>query len=72
MAACIVSLAGGDANGGGAANTNGGGRKRNIGILSDRVWDCPCNTSYVSQSCCEVSDGLVWEGQEFKLGELVR
>ena len=32
---------------------------------------CPCNATYVSHACCGVADGLVWEGEEFKLGELL-
>lgn len=32
---------------------------------------CPCNATYVSHSCCGVSNGLVWEEERFKLGELV-
>ena len=32
---------------------------------------CPCNGTYVSYSCCGVEDGLVWEADEFKLGELL-
>ena len=32
---------------------------------------CPCNGTYVSHACCGARDGLVWEGEEFKLGELV-
>ncbi|KAI9673458.1 MAG: hypothetical protein M1817_002920 [Caeruleum heppii] len=33
---------------------------------------CACNTTYVSQRCCDddVSNGLVWEAPELKLGEL--
>ena len=31
---------------------------------------CPCNTSYVSQSCCHSREGMVWEDESFKMGEL--
>ena len=32
---------------------------------------CPCNSTYVSHTCCRSEDGLVWEPEEFKLGELL-
>ena len=32
---------------------------------------CPCNTTYVSQACCGAENGLVWEDETFKLGELL-
>lgn len=32
---------------------------------------CPCNGSYVSHGCCGSEDGVVWEAEEFKLGELL-
>ena len=32
---------------------------------------CPCNATYVSFACCGVPDGLVWEKETFKLGELL-
>ena len=32
---------------------------------------CPCNATYVSHTCCDVEDGLVWEAGKFKLGELL-
>ena len=31
---------------------------------------CPCNATYVSYACCGVVDGLVWEEEHFKLGQL--
>ena len=31
---------------------------------------CPCNASYVSQACCQTTDGLVWESPEMYLGQL--
>jgi hypothetical protein len=31
---------------------------------------CPCNTTYVSQACCDGHDGMIWEAPELKLGEL--
>ncbi|KAI9893360.1 MAG: hypothetical protein M1814_006656 [Vezdaea aestivalis] len=31
---------------------------------------CACNGSYVSQDCCGVENGLVWEGGHLNLGEL--
>ena len=31
---------------------------------------CPCNSSYVSATCCEATEGLVWEDSHLKLGEL--
>ena len=44
------------------------------GQLSTRNEDvpCPCNASYVAHSCCSSPSGLVWEGLEMKLGELVK
>ncbi|KAI9721660.1 MAG: hypothetical protein M1828_005028 [Chrysothrix sp. TS-e1954] len=34
---------------------------------------CPCNTTYVSQACCDKeTDGWVWEPPELKMGELVK
>lgn len=67
VAACIVSLA---ASGAGSANGVGG--KRSLEEDGVAGLACPCNATYVSQRCCEVRDGLVWEGEEFKLGELVK
>ncbi|KAI9676055.1 MAG: hypothetical protein M1817_000798 [Caeruleum heppii] len=32
---------------------------------------CPCNGTYVSEACCEAPDGMVFEGPEKKLGELL-
>lgn len=32
---------------------------------------CPCNSTYVSHACCDARDGMVWEDQRLKLGELV-
>ncbi|KAI9677424.1 MAG: hypothetical protein M1817_006378 [Caeruleum heppii] len=32
---------------------------------------CPCNGTYVSEACCEAEDGIVHEGPEKKLGELL-
>ena len=70
VAACIVSMAG--SKGGGV----GGGGKRSLtgeGMgEGEGGWACPCNATYVSRGCCGVGDGLVWEAEEFKLGELVR
>ena len=76
MAACIVSLAasgngvGGQvgAIAGGGAGGGGGGKRSVDGYATA----CPCNTTYVSTGCCDVDDGLVWEGREAKLGELAR
>jgi hypothetical protein len=31
---------------------------------------CPCNTTYVSQACCDTTDGLVWESPDKYLGQL--
>ena len=31
---------------------------------------CACNQTYVSEACCRVRDGLVWEGKEMWLGVL--
>ena len=38
----------------------------------DESMPCPCNASYVSHSCCGSESGLVWEAENFKLGELLR
>ena len=32
---------------------------------------CPCNSTYVSHGCCDVSDGLVWEPPDSSLGMLL-
>ena len=50
----------------------GGGSSRRLMSRDkhDAVY-CPCNTTYISQKCCDAKDGLVWESSEFKLGELV-
>lgn len=57
IAACIVSLS--------AEQQSSRGEKR------AEAWSCPCNRSYVSHECCRAVDGLVWEAEEFKLGELI-
>jgi hypothetical protein len=31
---------------------------------------CPCNTTYVSQSCCHESSGIVWEPGALTMGSL--
>ncbi|KAI9891660.1 MAG: hypothetical protein M1814_002595 [Vezdaea aestivalis] len=31
---------------------------------------CPCNSTYVSAGCCEARNGLVWEHEGLKMGEL--
>ena len=33
-------------------------------------WACPCNSSYVSEECCESESGFVWEDPALKLGVL--
>ena len=43
---------------------SGGGGKRHD------TRPCPCNATYVSYGCCGAVDGLVWEEEHFKLGEL--
>ena len=43
----------------------GSGPKREEGL------PCPCNSTYVSESCCDAPEGLVWEPSELKLGKLV-
>ena len=69
VAACIVSIA----KSGGVSGGSGGGGKRDIeGTVDNEMWGCPCNSSYVSRSCCRVGDGLVWEAPDLKLGQLVR
>ncbi|KAI9679373.1 MAG: hypothetical protein M1817_005395 [Caeruleum heppii] len=42
--------------------------KRDVGAVPDA---CPCNGTYVSEACCGAPDGVVYEGPEKKLGELV-
>lgn len=66
VATCIISMA---SSGNGVVGGAGGGGKRSI---DGSPAACPCNSTYVSEKCCEVNDGMVWEGREFKLGELVR
>lgn len=34
----------------------------------EAVMACPCNATYVSESCCGSVDGMVWEGREKFLG----
>ena len=46
------------------------GRGLEPNLLQDLV--CPCNTTYISQACCESDLGIVWEAPEFNLGELRR
>lgn len=57
-----------------------GGRKRAVGGASDDGFisdegvvdhPCPCNSTYVSHSCCDSKTGLVWEEPHQRLGELV-
>ncbi|KAI9864701.1 MAG: hypothetical protein M1824_004608 [Vezdaea acicularis] len=36
----------------------------------DLGYACPCNSTYVSRSCCESIDGIVWEDKEMWLGVL--
>ena len=43
-----------------------------LGGKRDEPVPCPCNGTYVSHACCRVQDGMVWEREEFKLGELLR
>lgn len=43
---------------------SGGGGKR------EEQLPCPCNSTYVSHSCCESPDGIVWEPSSMKLGFL--
>ena len=43
----------------------GGGGKREV------AGPCPCNATYVSHACCGSADGMVWEEERFKLGELL-
>lgn len=33
---------------------------------------CPCNATYVSESCCVATSGMVWEEAKMKLGKLAR
>ena len=47
----------------GKNNWNGGKR--------DVVLPCPCNSTYISHSCCGAKGGLVWEPAGFNLGKLV-
>ena len=49
-----------------STRTETGGRLggRSTG-LEDLV--CPCNSTFASRTCCESVDGLVWEGENFRL-----
>lgn len=31
---------------------------------------CPCNSTYVSEACCDAPSGVVYEDAKMKLGEL--
>ena len=49
-----------------------GGRKRSdIQEVANGLFQCACNSSYVSGACCDSNDGLVWEDPDFFLGKLV-
>lgn len=43
-----------------------GGRKRD----SDS-FPCVCNGTYVSHACCDAHDGMVWESEDMKLGQVL-
>jgi hypothetical protein len=49
-----------------------GGRrgKRSVHVKDD-IQACACNATYVSSACCGAEEGLVWEGSEAWLGEVV-
>ena len=42
------------------------------GKRAEEALPCPCNSSYVSHSCCGAYNGVVWEPREMKLGELMK
>lgn len=42
-----------------------GNKKRDEGFEIDA---CVCNSTYISKGCCDVTDGLLWEDPELKLG----
>ena len=44
------------------------GGKRGLAMDPNEV--CFCNSTYISQACCEVSDGLVFESPQLMLGAL--
>lgn len=44
---------------------SGFGGKRDVAL------PCPCNSTYVSHGCCGAKSGMVWEPEEFNLGELI-
>ena len=46
------------------------GGKRAVEAEED-IQVCACNATYVSKACCGVEEGLVWEGPEAWLGEIV-
>ena len=64
LAGCIISMV---AAGNGKKNPRG-----LMGVDGDGGGRaCPCNSTYVSLACCAAGDGVVWEGEGYKLGELL-
>ncbi|KAI9891570.1 MAG: hypothetical protein M1814_002693 [Vezdaea aestivalis] len=45
-----------------SSGLSGGGRKRD---LERQSWACPCNATFVSRTCCDSLDGLVWDRNDF-------
>ncbi|KAI9680078.1 MAG: hypothetical protein M1817_005094 [Caeruleum heppii] len=41
-------------------------------MAGDEEWACACNQTYVSRSCCDSPDGMVWEHPRRRLGRLGR
>ena len=54
-----------------ASTSSLNGKNNGIGGKRDVEFPCPCNTTYISHSCCGANDGLVWEPVGFNLGKLV-
>lgn len=45
--------------------------RRGLGGYTKGGWACPCNSTYVSQACCNAPDRMVWEPLDLQLGRMV-
>ena len=46
--------------------------KRSLEVEESSDYICLCNKTYISKTCCERTDGMVWESHESKLPSLQR
>lgn len=51
-------------------DVSGGLGGRDLADGSSQDLACACNATYVSTKCCWADDGLVWESELAKLGEI--